>query len=127
MIKIGERLPQEIMYESDEYRMTSSGSMEAMFRTTINGINYIFCKNQTDTITYIETKDENFVTKEGFKVGMRYYDEIANKTEQKLQLEKGWAYVLPLDDGWYAAFDLSEVDLQKMSTDSTIKWFYKRK
>lgn len=126
MIEVGEKLSHEIKYETDTYRMTSSGSMEPMYKVALNDVDFVFCKNQSDVITYIETKDKDFTTKEGLKVGMSYED-AKSKVLQKAKLEKGWAYVLPLDEGWHAAFDLSENDLQKMSSDSTIKWFYKRK
>lgn len=126
MIEIGKKLPHGVTYETDNYRLTSSGSMEPMFKVTINDVDFVFCKNKSDVITYIETKDKDFVTKEALKVGMSYED-VKNKVPQKAELERGWAYVLPLEECWYAAFDLSENDLQKMSSDSTIKWFYKRK
>lgn len=124
LFEVGERLSHDLVYKSEGYLMTSSASIEAMFTTSINGLNYTFCKNQEGSISYISTNDENFTTKEGYRVGMSFA-EITKSTGRKPNLEPGWAYVLPLENGWYAAFDLSQ-DLQSISADSTVKWFYRR-
>ncbi len=125
MIDIGDTLPKGKVTETETYRITSSGSMEAMYRINVNGINYIICKDDSNKITYIETKDMDFITEEGLKIGMNYH-EVLKYTDKEIQLEKGWAYILPLSNGWYAAFDLSIENLDEMPNDTSIRWFFKR-
>jgi hypothetical protein len=70
--------------------------------------------------------DKSFISSEGIKIGMHYND-IKKSTKNSLILERGWAYTLPLNSGWCAAFEISNYDLPTISNDSTVKWMYKRK
>lgn len=126
MIKIGDTLSNLSSLSKNSYTLNSSGQIIMSYNIFIDGIKYTICVDKNNTINYIETKDKKFETLEGIKLGMTFKS-IKDARDKRLNKELGWAYVMPLKDGWNAAFEFSKSNIQEMSSDSTIVWFFKRK
>jgi len=50
--------------------------------------------------------------------------EITIKQKTELNLIRGWAYVMPLQSGWNAAFEIANYNNNLLS-DSIVKWLYR--
>ncbi|CAN0153825.1 unnamed protein product, partial [Chrysoparadoxa australica] len=124
-IILGDRISEKP--DSTYSLMISSGEIVEAFDLNNQGITYKVALDQfSKKVNYISTDDLNFETEEGLKVGTTFKD-AQNKTNSKLSLEVGFAYILQLDSGWNAAFIEDSLKLlNKLDDNITIKFFFKR-
>lgn len=62
---------------------------------------------KNDTVKFISINDPAFLTSQCIKVGMTIND-VEAATGESGTVERGWAYYIPLQDGWNAAVMTSE-------------------
>lgn len=105
--------------------LISPSHIEQSYYTVAEGIQYTICIDSVNRINYILTQDSNYITSDDVKIGMSY-DDVRKHTNSQLILERGWAFFVPLNSGWNAAFLITDYDNPKM-VDSTVKWLFKRR
>lgn len=127
MLEIGNEVSPDFLKKLDkESSMTASGAITNIYKLKIKNIDYYISLNKDNKIKYIETKDINFKTSEGFKVGTTL-GEIQASHKSDILEEKGWAYYVPLKSGWNAAFVEGEFMTDKNpSKNSRVIWFFKK-
>jgi hypothetical protein len=126
MIEIGDELKHLTAVHKGSFIMISSAQLEQSYNVIIDDVNYLICKDMENRIKYIETKDFSFITADSVKIGMSF-KEVLKHTNNPPRLENGWAFIVSLNSGWNAAFEISKNDFNKMDFDSTVKWLFKRK
>ena len=78
-----------------------------------------------DTINYISTRDSDFKTQEGVRIGMTYQD-LLDLGFGGLSSMPGWAQWVDLPSGWSAAFcEGSACTDVEVSPSSKIKWLFR--
>lgn len=119
---------EEISREKDstEMLLTSSSNFENSEDIQISGIDFTIVLNESGDTTHWSTIDNRFKTPEGFRVGTTW-SEIPIDLKTKLRKAQGWAYYIELDSKWALAFCDGEscTDI-KPTTESKVKWIYKR-
>lgn len=105
--------------------MVSPSQFEYCYSVKYNDIEYLISFDTHNRIKSVFTYDKKFTTIEGVKIGMKL-SEVIEKSKHKPYLLNGWAYVIPLNSDWYAAFEISDYESNEMSSDSTVKWIYKK-
>jgi len=85
------------------YLMTSPSQTSPAIFINVDGIDYILCVDHHDSVCQISVGDTSFVTPEGVKIDMPYY-EAAGYASQTTSCSAGWGWVMPLPSGWNAAF-----------------------
>jgi hypothetical protein len=106
--------------------MVSPSQFEDCYQVKINNINYLISIDGNNRIKSIFTYDKKFISPDSIKIGMKLSD-VIRLSKDKPYLINGWAYVIPLNSGWNAAFEISNYDSNTLSPDSIVKWMYKRK
>lgn len=71
-----------------------------------------------DTVFFVSTTDEKFITQDSVYVGMSFKD-ARIKTIDTIFNEPGWAWILPLKSGWNAAFHFEYQEVP----DTARVWF----
>ena len=80
----------------------------------------------SDTI-YLSTSDTNFITPDGFKVGIKF-SQIPNILRENIWKEAGWGYVITLNSKWNLGFcEGTSCTDNSPSDTSTVKWIFKRR
>jgi len=125
-VEIGKKLPNNLELKNKINLLVSPAQFEECYKIRIDSIDYLISIDKEKRFKFISTFDKKFISLEGVKVGMKLPD-VIQRSKQTLRLINGWAYVLPLNSGWNAAFEISNYDSNTMSPDSTVKWIYKRK
>ena len=125
-LKIGEKIPREIAKSpSKQYLLTSSSDLEQSYETTLNGIRYSIAIDENKRITYIGSFDPDFKTEEGYSIKTTFKEIFTSIN--KIELEPGWAFYVPLRLGWNAAFKLSKAGAEsKPKDDDKVGFFFKR-
>lgn len=123
-IDVGMNFPDSLKKHSFSLSMTGSANIEKCYKVSVDSILYRICVNSNNLISYIETSDSTFQTKEGIKTGMTL-SAIRKYNKSDLYLETGWAYILPLPSGWCAAFDYKTESI-KSESEMKIKWLFLR-
>lgn len=91
----------------------------------INNCQFDLVVDNADTI-YLATSDTNFITPEGFKVGMKV-SQITKDLREKMTKEGGWGYYINLGSKWNLGFCEGSSCTDNYPGDtSRIKWIFKR-
>ena len=110
----------------DTLELVSAGSSLPSKTVNIDGINFTLVKQNEDTI-YLSTTSNQFLTPEGYGVGMRFR-QLNQNLKKRLQKEPGWGYYAKLNSGWNIAFCVGNSCTDHYPVDtSTIDWIFKRK
>jgi hypothetical protein len=106
--------------------LVSSGQVSPSSKLILNGIAFDVVLRDKDT-TYTATTQKNFITPEGFSVGMQF-SELPQEMRNNLIKEPGWAYYYKLQSNWCLGFceGVSCTD-NYPNSDSKIKWIFKRR
>lgn len=93
----------------------------------IENIEYTIAVNESKEIVYISTKSDKFKTKEGLFIDSSL-KECLQKSKNELLREKGWAYYIELESGWYAGFQEDKNNILAPPPNDSIKvaWFFKK-
>jgi hypothetical protein len=106
--------------------MISPSRVTSAYAVFDNGITFIVSVDNDGNLNYISTRDSQFKTPEGLKVGTTL-EKTKNYQVGKLNKESGWCFWILLSSGWKAAFiQGSSAAEGKLKPDSKIKWFFKR-
>lgn len=105
--------------------MVTPSQFEDCYLVKVDNIDYLISIDINNRIKSIFTYDTKFRSIDWIKIGMKL-SEVIEKSKHKPYLINGWAYVVPLNSGWYAAFETSNYESNALSSDSTVKWIYKR-
>ncbi len=123
-IRLGDLLPQDAV-KDDSMGFVGPGTKKTRFLLKRNNIQYSVSVDSMNRITYIETSDLNFISPEGFRVGMNY----ENINNSKLVFRNFWRnrHYIPLDSGWNISFSGDHlIDETKISGKSPIVFFFKK-
>jgi hypothetical protein len=124
---IGEYFDTKYIKKEKIQIMTSSSSIEEVYKIFRDGIEYDIALDEKNLIHYIDTIDPDFVTPEGLKMGDKY-KVVKKRTDSIVWREAGYAYYIEFPSGWRAGFvqgrTLTEGEV--LSDEAEIKWFYKR-
>ncbi len=83
--------------------------------------------NDKDDTLFIATTDTNFLTPDGYQVGMKL-SEIPELLNNKLAVERGWGFYYKLKSGWSLGFcEGSSCTDKYPGSSSIIKWIFKRR
>ena len=108
------------------YILVSSGSIQPVTKIYLNNIKFDLVVKGTDT-TYLTTNDINFITPEGFSVGVKF-SELPDSLRVKLIQERGWGYFVKLPSKWTLGFcEGSSCTDSYPKPNSKVKWIFKRK
>jgi len=114
------RLDQPYMAKSDkiQYELMPSGNVVKSYTYTdsIKNITYTVGVSANDEIIYIGTRDPNF------KMGGLTVNSPVGKyfNNSELRYASGWAYFVPVKDGWYAGLDYKN----QPNSDSPVLYFF---
>lgn len=127
ILKIGEPIPCVVV---DSVRwLISSGQLAKGCYKSFNNIDFFFATIDEKTIFFISTKDSNFVTPEGFKIG-DCYKIINSKSKSDIIYEPGWGYYSKLPSDWFANYGLDEASashhIMVINSDSPVFQFFQR-
>jgi len=125
-LEIGRKVSSNIEMNTKINLMVSPSQFEDCYQVKINNINYLISIDGNNRIKSIFTYDKKFISPDSIKIGMKLSD-VIRLSKDKPYLINGWAYVIPLNSGWNAAFEISNYDSNTLSPDSIVKWMYKRK
>jgi hypothetical protein len=116
----------QLQHYPGKMTMTSSGQVSPSSKLILNGIAFDVVLRDKDT-TYTATTQKNFITPEGFSVGMQF-SELPQEMRNNLIKEPGWAYYYKLQSNWCLGFceGVSCTD-NYPNSDSKIKWIFKRR
>jgi hypothetical protein len=107
--------------------MISSAQISKYLTVTINNINFDLVVDKNGDTTYIQTKDKNFVTPEGFRIGTTF-EQIPNDLTNVIVRENGWGYYVTLDSKWALGFCEGSSCTDSYPADSSVvKWIFKRR
>lgn len=114
------RLDDPYMAKTDkiQYELMPSGNVVRSYTYTdsIKNITYTVGVSANDEIIYIGTRDPNFKMG-GLTVGSPVGNYL-NKGD--LRYASGWAYFVPVKDGWYAGLDYKN----QPTSDSPVLYFF---
>jgi hypothetical protein len=105
--------------------MTSPAQFSPAIFISVDSIGYILCVDHLDSVCQISVHDTSFVTPEGVKIDMPYY-EASKFASQKTSCSAGWGWVMPLPSGWNAAFFVGDSGTDNFP-DSThpVGWLFR--
>ena len=105
--------------------LVSSGQILPYTTIKIDGCNFDLVTRDNDTI-YLATKDKNFQTPEGYKVGTKF-SELPKDIQRELIKEPGWGYYYNLPSGWTLGFcEGNSCTYNFPQNFSKVKWVFKR-
>ena len=114
---------------SDFSLLISSAQFSRAYSVNCNNIHYYIAVNavgQFKKVVYISTDDKSFVTPEKLKIN-DFLSDVRNVSDNEILTENGWAFVIPLESGWNAAFVEGESMTDgTLNADSKISFFFKR-
>ena len=110
-IEKGEKLPTNIKLLNKKNIMVSPSQFYDCYKIINNNKEFYISLDENKIIRTIFTYDSNFITHDSIKIGMKFSD-VAKRVIHKPYLIKGWAYVIPLNSGWIAAFEISDYHLE---------------
>ncbi|MBK7230633.1 MAG: hypothetical protein IPH97_17595 [Ignavibacteriales bacterium] len=106
--------------------LISSSELSNAYSVNCKNINYYVAVNDFKKVIYISTDDESFVTSEKLNINSTLSD-VRNITDNDISIEKGWAFFIPLESGWNAAFVKGESMTDGiLDMDSKISFFFKK-
>jgi hypothetical protein len=116
----------ESLDENQEYIMAASGSFLAKYILRVDSIEFVLGISPEGHVKYISSSDQKFVTDEGLRIGDSWL-KVKNISNSELVKETGWAFYIPLQSGWNAAFVIGESMTEgSLSEESQVGWFFKR-
>jgi hypothetical protein len=126
--QLGEKLPENILNtKSKKMTLAYAGQFLTCYNIVFNGILYTYGINEKGVIEYIATIDSSFKTQDGFSIRLTYGD-FTEKLKNRLKCELGWAYYVPLDEEWNAAFFIGDYATERPpQNDDRITFFFQRK
>lgn len=91
-------------YRRDEGVLVSSSQFSyGVAEVLLRGVHYTLGVDRDQTVMYVSTEDQDFVSPEGVRIGQRYED-VRQVAASDLIRERGWAFYMALPSGWNAAF-----------------------
>ena len=112
--------------ESSIWILISSSQFSKAYLVIYDEIYYTIAVNDINKVSFISTEDELFISPESLKIGGSFAD-VKALTKNKVIKETGWAYYIPLESGWNAAFVEGEAMTDGiLRADSEISFFFKR-
>jgi hypothetical protein len=114
---IGSKMPENAK-DTGVLLMTSPSQFRKAYEIEIDRIKFTICPDERGQIAHIVTKSLDFRTAEGIKIGDTYKT-VQKITDRSSAKWRGWAFVVPLNSGWKAAFiqgeTMTEGELQENS------------
>ena len=114
---------------SDFSLLISPAQFSRAYSVNCKNIHYYIAVNavgQFKKVVYISTDDKSFVTPEKLKIN-DFLSDVRNVSDNEILTENGWAFVIPLESGWNAAFVEGESMTDgTLNMDSKISFFFKR-
>lgn len=119
------RLGQEYFGRADSSFgiLKNSGTINDAYRTEINGVEFLFCKDANQRVDFISSSDTSFQT-DSVKVGENFMGVTRTFQEVKVRHMRGWGHFIKLPGGWNAATSW-EGGTDTVSKDARVQWFYK--
>ncbi|MBC7904820.1 MAG: hypothetical protein H7Y27_15445 [Gemmatimonadaceae bacterium] len=111
-----------IKRDSVVYLLTAPNQLEKSYDIYFDAVKYSVTLTDASTIKFVQTKDQNFRTKEGFFAGTPYSEIKKQKGHSNVFEFKGWGKFIMLKSGWYAAFDHNT----PLVPTSPVLFFFKR-
>jgi hypothetical protein len=106
--------------------MTISSSIEPCENTILNGREFQVVTNNNGDTTYWQTTDTNFISPEGFNVGLKW-NKLPNKLRAGAKKMTGWGFYINLESGWQLGFCEGETSTDsELTNESKVKWIFKR-
>ncbi len=126
--KLGEKLPKKLIKKKPKTMILSTSSQLLFCHDVVfNGILFSYGSNEKGIVEFIMTSDSKFRTEEGLTIKTKY-GELSNKLQNKLMSEPGWAYYIPVDKHWNAAFVLGENYTERPPlNEDHVSFFFQRK
>ena len=91
----------------------------------VDDVQMLFSRNDDGDTTKKWTFDNNFITPEGYKVGMTW-GMIPAELQKKVSKSPGWDYSIKLQSGWRICFCEGESCTDTLPSDtSRVKWIEK--
>jgi hypothetical protein len=114
---------------SDFLLLISPSQFSRAYSVNCKNIHYdiaVKADNHFKKVVYISTDDKSFVTPEKLKINDSLSD-VRSVSENEILTYRGWAFVIPLESGWNAAFVEGESMTDgTLNSDSQISFFFKR-
>ncbi len=111
--------------------LTSGGSFDSCFYTTISNVQFGFSKSHDGNVKFIICDDKNFIT-DNVRIGDSYLYVKKQLKDTTIYNEWGFSRFVRLPSGWYACFPLPQENHINWQGHSRIEdsqkliWFYKR-
>lgn len=111
----------------DKLILISSGQMMPYESVIADKCKFELVKDGKGDTVFIATTDMNFITAEGYKVGMKL-SELPELLNNKFTKENGWGFYYKLKSGWALGFcEGSSCTDKYPDSSSEIKWIFKRR
>ena len=120
-IAVGDRLPDSATNTSELILASSSGLIPKRILDTGDFI-YNLGISKDESIKFISIDDPKFKTSQCISVGMSL-EKVEQISGNAGQIERGWAYYVPLNDGWNAGIMTSE---KTVPGKSKVTFLFKR-
>lgn len=92
----------------------------------INDIVFQFQLTENMDLSSLSTRDERFITKEGYHVGTKWND-LTKKIQDSIYKLPGYGYIIELDSGWNLGFCEGNSCTDNFPNNfSEVKWISKR-
>lgn len=126
-LKLGQKYKGKIDSVRQGLLMTSGGSFDTCFCTTINKIKFSFCRYSNGTVKFICCKDKNFVT-DHVRVGDKYGYVKKQLKDTTVRDEWGFSRFVTLPSGWLAFFEvpMSHPLVPKIKDHQQLGFFYQK-
>lgn len=108
--------------------LTNSSQLAEHYIISIDGVDYDLGVSTNNIINYISTKDLDFKTNEGLRVGDYYEKVIQFAKPHTIVYESGWGNYIKLNNDWYAFFevkDFGNLKNEKLEGKKVISFFQK--
>ena len=112
--------------DSISYLMISPSQYSKAYNVYCQNISYNIAINDLNKVIFISTQDEAFVTSENLMIG-KLLSDVQSISKNKIITESGWAFYIPLESGWNAAFvEGKSMTSRMLKEDSKISFFFKK-
>ncbi len=117
----------EALLDKEPYMiLVNNSDFKKAKEVLIDGVVYVCAVDEDEVIRFIMTRDEKFVSPEGFAVGDSF-EKIYKEGGGELQDERGFARYIVLKSGWNASFAITNFDkVEPKIEDSNVNFFFKR-
>jgi len=107
--------------------LENSGTISPAYLARKDTIDYLYCVNSDNIVTYIAPADRKFVTPEHAKIGSTFRSLKNVLTDTTVYYEIGWRAWVKLPSGWNASFDYELYATNKQLRElDTVSSFFKR-